>query len=120
MPDDFVTKLDLARHELEAEKRAGQIESDLRELKARVLLRDGPIIAELQQFENRVSGLDSQLQQLVKRSTDLLSKADIVEIVRGIVTEESTGERGTRDYLMRVTMFAISIGVLIFATKGGV
>lgn len=120
MTEEYVTKLELSRHELETEKRAGQIEADIREIKARMLLRDGPIIAELQQFENRVSGLDFQMQQLVKRSTDLLSKADIVEIVRGIVTEESTGERGTRDYLMRVTMFAISIGVLIFATKGGV
>ena len=109
----------VAALELRIERRLGALEADMRELNAVMLRRDGPVMTELRSFEERVSDVEAKVTEAQKKN-GLLGKAEVVQIARDVMNEAVTGGRSSTDYMMRIVLFATSLGTLIFVTRGGV
>jgi hypothetical protein len=108
----------LARAELAMEKRLGAVEADVEVIKTRMIVRNGPIVDELRKFEQNQNTLDSHLGDIQRRLDNVVTKDEAIEIARKAIGEGTAGTRSFADFGMRVVMFLVSIGTLIFVVQG--
>lgn len=75
------------------------------------------LASEIKGLHREIGELRVELREMSGRRA--LDEAEVREIARQVVREETAGDTTARDNVMRLVTFAVSIGTAVFVIRGG-
>ncbi len=69
------------------------------------------------QLRHDLDALHEELREVARRP--LLDERGVRELCRDVFKDESSGETGVRDSLMRIAAFVVSVATFAFVLRGG-
>lgn len=75
------------------------------------------LASQITTLHGAISDLRTELREMNNRHS--LDELEVREIARQVVRDETAGSTATRDNVMRLVTFAVSIGTALFVIRGG-